>query len=158
IDARALEMALGLGSEIRLHAIHAGDPGEPALGDYLGMGLESLTVLRQPLGVDVFPILVEHLVGLKPGLVLAGTAAEVGEASGLLPYLLARRLGANLLAAVTAISLDRGYVDALQALPRGRRRRLRTGLPCLVTVDRAAPPAQQSAYGKARRGRIVVLD
>ena len=50
LDARALDLALRLGPEVRLHAIHAGDPAEPALADYLGMGLETLTVLRQPSG------------------------------------------------------------------------------------------------------------
>ena len=151
-------MALSLGHAVRLHAIHAGDPDEPALAEYLGMGLESLAVLRQPPGVDVFPALVEHLVGLKLGLLLAGSAAELGEGSGLLPYMLARRLGANLLPATAEIALEEGHIDALQALPRGRRRRLNAPLPCVVTVDRTAPAARQSAFAKARRGRIVVLD
>jgi electron transfer flavoprotein beta subunit len=159
LDGRALEMALQLKPETRLHGIHAGNPEEPALADYLGMGLESLTVLRQPPGVDVFPVLVEHLVGLKPGLLLTGSAAEIGEGSGLLPYLLARRLGAALLPAIAEIvSLDEGYLDALQALPGGRRRRVRARWPCVATVDRAAPAPRQSAFAKARRGRIIVLD
>src|SRR5258708_2396946 len=90
LDARALELALRLGPSIQLHAIHAGDPAEPALADYLGMGLQSLTVLKQPRGADVLPALAAHLTALKPGLILAGTAAEIGEGSGMLPYLLAR--------------------------------------------------------------------
>lgn len=157
-DARALEMALRLGPAARLHAIHAGDQNEPALADYLGMGLESLTVLRQPAGVDVLPALAEHLVGLKPGLLLMGSAAEQGEGSGLLSYLLSRRLGANLLPAIAEIALDERGIEALQALARGRRRKLKASLPCVVTVDRAAAGPRQSAFAKARRGRIVVLD
>jgi len=45
LDARALELALGLADTARVHAIHAGDPQEPALREYLGMGIGRLTVL-----------------------------------------------------------------------------------------------------------------
>ena len=157
-DARALEMALRLGSGARIHAIHAGDPGEPALADYLGMGLERLTVLRQPAGADVLPALVEHLVKLRPDLLLMGSAAEQGEGSGMLAYLLARQLGATLLPAIAEVWPGEQYIDALQALPRGRRRKLNAPLPCVVTVDRAAAAPRQSAFAKARHGRITVLD
>ena len=34
----------------QIHAIHAGDPAEAALRDYLGMGLERLTVLASRRG------------------------------------------------------------------------------------------------------------
>jgi N,N-dimethylglycine/sarcosine catabolism electron transfer flavoprotein subunit beta len=157
-DARALEMALRLGPVVLLHAIHAGDPAEPALADYLGMGIESLTVLRQPAGADVLPALFEHLARLKPALILAGSAAEQGEGSGMLPYLLARRLGANLLPAIADIDLGEERIEILQALPRGRRRKLSAPLPCLVTVDRAAAAPRQSAFAKARHGRILALE
>jgi N,N-dimethylglycine/sarcosine catabolism electron transfer flavoprotein subunit beta len=157
-DARALEMAMRLGPGTRLHAIHAGDANDPGLADYLGMGLDSLTVLRQPTGVDVLPALMEHLAKLKPALLLTGSAAEQGEGTGLLPYLLARQLGANLLPAVAALSLGGANIDALQALPRGRRRKLNAPLPCVVTVDRAAAPPRQSAFAKTRRGRILAID
>jgi electron transfer flavoprotein beta subunit len=157
-DARALELALRLGAAVRVHAIHAGDPQEPALADYLGMGLENLTVLRQPKGADVVPPLATHLAEFKPALVLTGAAAERGEGSGLLPYLVAARLGAALLPAVTEIGFAASGVAALQALPRGRRRRLTAPLPCLATVDRAAPAPRQSAFARARRGRILAVD
>jgi electron transfer flavoprotein beta subunit len=158
LDSRALELALRLGPEIRLHAIHAGDPAEPALADYLGMGLETLTVLRQPPGADVLPALADHLAGLKPALVLAGLAAEAGEGSGMLPYLLAQRLGAALLPAMAEASLAGAGIAGLQALPRGRRRRLAAGLPAVLTVDRAAAPGRQSAFARARAGRIVTIE
>jgi electron transfer flavoprotein alpha subunit len=47
LDARALEAALALADETGgyVHGIHVGDPDEPALRDYLGMGLKRLTVL-----------------------------------------------------------------------------------------------------------------
>ena len=158
LDARALELALRLGPEIRLHAIHAGDPAEPALADYLGMGLETLTVLRQPPGTDILPALAEHLAALDPALVIAGLAAEAGEDSGMLPYLLAQRLGAALLPAMAEASLAGAGIAGLQALPRGRRRRLAAGLPAVLTVDRAAAPGRQSAFARARAGRIVTIE
>jgi electron transfer flavoprotein beta subunit len=156
IDARALEIALGLGG--RIHAVHAGDPDEPALRDYLGMGLERLTVLRQPAEGDVLPALAAYLGQIKPDLTLAGAAAEQGIGSGMLPYLLARQLDLPLLPAIAGLSVTGTLLDALQALPRGRRRMLRTNLPCLVTIDHAAPAPRQSAYGKARRGSVDVIE
>jgi len=158
LDARALELALRLGPEIRLHAMHAGDPAEPALAEYLGMGLETLTVLRQPPGADVLPALAGHLAALKPALVFAGLAAEAGEGSGMLPYLLAQGLGAALLPAMAEASLAGAAIAGLQALPRGRRRRLAAGLPAMLTVDRAAAPGRQSAFARARAGRIVTVE
>jgi electron transfer flavoprotein beta subunit len=158
LDARALELALRLGPEVRLHAIHAGDPAEPALSDYLGMGVASLTVLKQPRDGDVLPALASHLAALKPGLILAGTNAEIGEGSGMLPYLLARAMKAALLPAIAEVALESDGVAALQALPRGRRRRLSAGLPALVTIDRAASAGRQSAFARARAGKLVVLD
>jgi len=158
LDARALELALRLGNSVRLHAIHAGDPEEPALADYLGMGLESLTVLKQPRDANVLPALTSHLQALKPGLILAGTTAEIGEGSGMLPYLLAREMQAALLPAIAEAALSGEGLAALQALPRGRRRRLSAGLPALLTIDRAAPAGRQSAFARARAGKLVVLD
>lgn len=156
IDARALELslelALGLGG--RLHAIHAGDPADLALRDYLGMGLERLTVLRQPAGCDVLPALLSHLQAIKPALILAGSAAEDGPCSGMLPYAVAQALGLPILPAAAEASVNNGLLDMLQALPRGRRRMLRANLPCLVTVDRSAKAPRPSAYAKARRGVI----
>jgi electron transfer flavoprotein beta subunit len=158
LDARALELALRLGPGVQLHAIHAGDPAEPALADYLGMGMASLTVLKQPRDADVLPALVSHLAALKPGLILTGSTAEIGEASGMLPYLLAREMKAALLPAIAEAALSGEGVAALQALPRGRRRRLSAGLPALLTVDRAAPAARQSAFARARAGKLVILE
>jgi electron transfer flavoprotein beta subunit len=158
LDARALELALRLGPGVRLHAIHAGDPAAPALADYLGMGLQSLTVLKQPRDADVLAALASHLAALKPGLILAGANAEIGEGSGMLPYLLARELKAALLPAIAEAVLTGDGVAALQALPRGRRRQLSAGLPALLTIDRAAPAGRQSAFARARAGKLLILE
>jgi electron transfer flavoprotein beta subunit len=157
-DARALELALRLGDGARIAALHAGDPAEPALRDYLGMGLDSLTVLRQPAGCDVLPALAAHLATRQPQLILAGVAAETGRGSGMLPYHLAQALGAALLANISELAIADTGVTALQALPRGRRRSLRAPLPTLATVSLAAPAPRSWAFARARRGRIEVID
>ena len=155
LDARALQLALGLAEEARVHAIHAGDPDEPALRDYLGIGIDRLTVLA--LQGDVSAALADHLRQLRPGVVLAGSRAEHGEASGMLPYAIACALEAQVIADAVSITLRGDTARVIQALPRGGRRALRVALPVVLTVDRAAPPARMSAYGPARRGHIGTI-
>lgn len=83
-DARALELALRLpGAEI--HAVHAGDPDEPALRDYLGMGIARLGVVPMPQGHDPIPALIAWLRSLQPDIVLAGLRGENGLDTGLCP-------------------------------------------------------------------------
>ena len=145
-DARAVELGLRL-SGPRLQVLHAGDPHAEALRGYLGMGLERLSVLEQPAGADALPALAEHLRDSRAQLVLTGSQAETGEGSGMLPFLLAERLG-------EVEKVEDGSAQVLQALPRGQRRRLRVRLPFVASVDNAAPVARQSAFGPARRGEI----
>src|ERR1700739_4428366 len=96
-------MALSLADVARVHAIHAGDPDEPALRDYLGMGIDRLTVL--PSEGDVSRPLADHLKQLRPAVVLAGRHAEWGEAGGMLPYLIARSLDSQLISDAVSITL-----------------------------------------------------
>jgi electron transfer flavoprotein beta subunit len=155
LDARALQLALGLADEARVHAIHAGDPDEPALRDYLGMGIDRLTVLQ--FQGDVSTALADHLKQLHPAVVLAGSRAERGEASGMLPYVIAQALGAQVIADAVSITLRGDTARVIQALPRGGRRALRVALPLVLAVDRAGPPPRMSAYGPARRGQIGTI-
>lgn len=156
-DARALDLALGLEGG-RPHAIHAGDPDDPALRDYLGMGLANLAVLKTDADSDVLPALLEHLRDLAPDVILAGDAAEVGEGSGLLPYLLAEGLGLPLVAQIAMMTSGSAGAEVLQGLPRGQRRRLRVRGPFFAVAGKAAPPPRQVAFGAARRGQVQILE
>ena len=155
-DARAVELGLQLAGD-NLQVLHAGDPHESALRAYLGMGLNELHVLEQSPEADALPVLRDYLRESGVQLVLAGSQAETGEGSGMLPYLLAEQLGWPLLVGIAHIeSIHNEVALVLQALPRGQRRRLKVRLPFMATVDNAASKARQSAYGPATRGVIEV--
>jgi electron transfer flavoprotein beta subunit len=156
LDARALEMALAMGGA-NIHALHAGDPAEPALRDYLGMGLERLTVLSVPQGSDPVPALSGYLAQLAPDVVLCGSRAESGEDSGVVPYLIAQALGCAMVADVAALSIAGGKASLIQGLARGKRRLIETRLPVVAAVNAAAPAARQSAFARARRGVIETV-
>nr|WP_298145651.1 electron transfer flavoprotein subunit beta [uncultured Pseudomonas sp.] len=153
-DARAVELGLRLAGN-RLHLLHAGNPREEALRAYLGMGLSEIGVLEQAPGSDALPALAAYLDNADAQLVLTGSQAETGEGSGMLPYLLAERLGWPLVVGLAEVEkVENGVAQVLQALPRGQRRRLQVRLPFIASVDNAAPIARQSAFGPARRGQV----
>lgn len=155
-DARAVELGLKLVGD-NLQLLHAGNPDEPALRAYLGMGLDEMQILEQPAGADALPALSEYIRDCNVQIVLTGTQAETGEGSGMLPFLLAERLGWPLVVGLAEVeSLDNGVAIVLQALPRGQRRRLKVRLPFLATVDNAGPTPRQTAFGPARRGVLGV--
>lgn len=156
-DARALEMGLSLRERYgaRLRVIHAGDPDESALRDYLGMGLSELTVLELAPEIDALPALQSYLSRALPQLLLTGGQAEQGFGSGQLPYAMAQALGMPIVAAVTEIKPEAADVELCQALPHGGRRALRVAPPAVVTVASVAPAPRQSAFARARRGLIV---
>ena len=156
LDARALDLALRL-PQARVRALHAGDPDEPALRDYLGMGLAAIDVLAIGTADDPLPALVDHLRSAPPDLVLTGVVAEAGEGSGALPYALAASLDLTVAANVAAIDIVGSEASIVQALPRGRRRALGATLPVFATVGVGAPPARQSAFARARVGAVWEL-
>lgn len=156
-DARAVEMALTLesASVSLLHAGQQDSDHEEAIRGYLGMGIDSVGLIEQSPQADVVPALANALRASAPQLVLTGTRAETGEASGVTPYLLAEALGWPIITSLAAVEkIEQGTAVVLQALPRGKRRRLRIRLPAIATVDSSAPLARQSAFGPAKRGEL----
>ena len=158
-DARAVEMALTLqnASVSLLHAGQQDSENEEAIRGYLGMGIDSVDLIEQKPQADVVPALAKALRNSAAQLVLTGTRAETGEASGITPYLLAEALGWPIITGLAAVEqIEQGTAVVLQALPRGKRRRLRIRLPAIATVDSSAPPARQSAFGPAKRGELAL--
>ncbi len=155
-DARAVELGLKMaGTACRL--VHVGDTTEPALRHYLGMGLPQLSALQAGPDADAVPALARHLNEHPADIVLTGIRAESGEASGMVPYLLAERLGWPLVSRIADIqTVENGVADVLQALPGGQRRLLRVSLPFVATVDDAASEARQYAFGPGRRGELAI--
>jgi electron transfer flavoprotein beta subunit len=158
LDAQALELALRLTESgqttARIHALHAGNPSEPALRDYLGMGLDRLEVLETAPGADPVPALTARLRDLSPTLILAGAVAEGGEDSGMVPYLIAQALNRTLVPDIVGIDLTDAEAAITQALPRGQRRLITARPPLVATLHGSAHAARQSAFARARRGTI----
>jgi electron transfer flavoprotein beta subunit len=159
LDAQALELALRLiesGHATRIHALHAGNPAEPALRDYLGMGLDRLEVLETAAapGADPVPALTARLRELAPTLILTGAVAEGGEDSGMVPYLIAQALNRTLVPDIVGIDFTATEAALTQALPRGQRRLITTIPPLVATLHSSAHAARQSAFARARRGTI----
>jgi electron transfer flavoprotein beta subunit len=161
LDAQALELALRLteaGQTARIHALHAGDPSQPALRDYLGMGLDRLEVLETAPGADPVPALIARLRELSPAIILAGSTAEGGEDSGMVPYLIAQALNRTLVSDIVGIDLtatgNATEAALTQALRRGQRRLVTATPPLVATLHSSAHAARQSAFARARRGTI----
>lgn len=151
--------ALGLAHDLARHAaginidvIHAGQADNPVLPEYLALGATRVSVIEPAAEQDVLPALQEQLQGYD--LVLCGSRAESGEASGLLPYQLAARLKLPLLAGVIAVTPGSDAIVAEQFLPKGRRREVAFSLPALLTVHPLAPSRLRYAYARLRAGRI----
>lgn len=161
-DSRALSLAARLAAGnagVSLQVLHAGPVSDPVnsevLRRYLGMGLSNLELIDQPADADVVPALTERLQNRDVDIILTGTRAETGEASGMTPYALAEALGMPMVPAVVGMTPQQnGEVEILQALPRGQRRRLRVKVPFVASVDAAAPESAQFAWARGQRGNL----
>lgn len=150
-DARALSLALETGwPVVGLHAGAADDVPR----DYLGMGAARILAVEVADGTDPVAALAGALVHAAPRLIVAGSRAETGEGSGLVPYLLAERLGLPLVPAAVSVRLAGDEAVVVQALPRGRRRELRVTGPLIATADEHGPALRQVARGPALRGSV----
>ncbi len=179
-QADALRAYLGMGlSELSVLQQAPGADALPALLDYLrGSDVQLVLTGSQAEtgeGSGMLPyLLAEQLgwplvVGLAAVEALEGGYADTGEfdssagslqGSGLFADAVGRfPLGGSRFAALARLgTLEGGYAQVLQALPRGQRRRLKVPLPFLACVDNAAPAARQSAFGPARRGVLTVAE
>lgn len=136
-----------------IDVIHAGDPAEPALRDYLALGAACVDAIEVPCGRDVLGALVDCVRGYS--VVLCGTRAEGGEGSGLLPYLLAQALHVPLLPAVLTAQLHADSVVTQQFLPKGRRREVASSLPAVLAVHPLAPFDARHVYARQRAGQVA---
>lgn len=152
-DAIALEVARALPGELTV--LHAGDPGNPALADYLAYGAAAIEVLPMPAGTDIAPALAERLAGFD--LILCGSRAEDGEESGLLPYLLAEKLDFPLVGQALTLAVTGREVEITQFLPKGARRKVGVTLPAIVSIHPMAPATPRYAHARKMAGKIVSL-
>jgi electron transfer flavoprotein beta subunit len=154
-DAAALTMALAIAKERRatLDVLHAGDPSNPALQEYLALGAARVEVLDVDGNGDAIAALALRLKGYD--LVLTGTRAEGAFDSGMLPYRLADALGIALVGSAVDVAVKDGDVEVRQFMPKGLRRRVQAKLPALVAVHPMANAAPRYAYARLREGTIA---
>ncbi|CAE6814715.1 hypothetical protein R69927_05334 [Paraburkholderia domus] len=157
-DAAALTIALSLAKThgATLDVLHAGDPANPALKEYLALGaraVEVLEVLATPESQgDAIAPLSKRLRGYD--LVLTGTRAEGAFDSGMLPYRIASALDMPLVGAAVDLTLRDGCAEVRQFMPKGLRRRVEVRLPALIAVHPMANTAPRYAYARLREGTI----
>ena len=152
----AVAMALGrklAGDSMRV--LHAGNPDDPALKDYLAYGAGRIEVLTLANGGDVLGPLAGQLKDTD--IVLAGSRAEQGAGSGLLAYLLAQALGRPLINDVLDVQLSDGAVQIRQFLPKGKRRLIAAPLPLVLTVHPMAPAELNYAHARQVAGKIAAI-
>nr|WP_153077029.1 electron transfer flavoprotein subunit beta/FixA family protein [Paraburkholderia bonniea] len=174
-DAAALEIARHLAQQHDAHldVLHAGDPADTALEDYLALGAARIEVLAcEPSCCDLAALFAARVQGYD--LVLTGTCAEGAFDSGLLPYQLATALDYPLLSAVVDVSVSHdpaslsqmsqvsqvsqvsrmSRLHARQFLPKGRRRAISVTLPAVVAIHPLATAQPRYAYARLRAGVI----
>jgi len=153
-DAASLETGRTLAQEhgAKLDVLHAGDPTNPALEDYLALGAARVEVLTCAEDGDAVAVLATRLQGYD--LVLTGTCAEGAFDSGMLPYQVADALGYPLLQSAVDVSIADGGVTVRQFLPKGVRRRVRVALPAVVAIHPLAAVTPHYAYARLRAGSV----
>lgn len=153
-DAVALEIGRQLAERhlAQLDVIHAGDPANPALTEYLALGAREVDVLTCSDGDDAAAALAARLQGYD--LVLTGSRAEGAYDTGMLPYRVAALLGYPLVGAAVDVSVDGGRAAIRQFLPKGLRRRVDTSLPAVIAVHPLANAQPRYAYARLRAGEV----
>ncbi|GGD84249.1 drug:proton antiporter [Caballeronia grimmiae] len=152
-DAAALAIALDIAKQhgAQLDVLHAGDPGSPALAEYLALGAPRVEVLNT--SGDACAALAQRLADYD--LVMTGTRAEGAFDSGTLPYKLADALNVALVGSAVDVSVTNEGVEVRQFMPKGLRRGVRVQLPALVAVHPLANAAPRYAYARMKEGRVA---
>lgn len=151
-DATALALAQEV-SGAAVAAVHAGDPQEPALRGYLGLGAAEITVLPWPATASPVPALVDWLENFGPSLIVTGSRLRT---NGTLPYRVAAALRMPVVHRVRSFTRHASEWLIDQDAGYGRLRRLTSDGPAVVMVSSAAGAAPMSTFLGARRGRITV--
>lgn len=180
-DAISLSIGLKLAETLgaNVEVISASDTfkaDNAALADYLALGATEVSVVNTEMGEDIVDSVVQHLRLSKPDIILTGSRAENGEDTGLLPYLIAEKLGlpmiANVLeitpiatglggvgdsAALDSTALNSKVLEVLQFLPKGKRRRVVVTLPAVIVIHPLATVKLHYAAAKKTTGKITSL-
>ncbi|MBV1837728.1 electron transfer flavoprotein subunit beta [Acetobacter estunensis] len=159
-EVRAIGLARALGAKT-LIGLHVG-ASVPALADYGGYGLKEIICLS---GGEHDPVaaLAQFFVQVSasdvsaPDLVLAGTRGCGGADTGLLPYMLAEKLGwpiATGIAAPLEEQPEAGRLTLAQARARGAVRPVHVTLPCVVTVSDMAECVPSFVFADKRAVQV----
>lgn len=136
----------------KFKVLHAGNPGNSALADYLALGASQIDVIPIAADTDIVDSLAAKLANID--LILTGSRAESGQDSGLLPYLLAEKLSIPLVANALTIKSAANGIEVLQFLPKGKRRSVTVQLPAVVVIHPLAPVELHFAYARQIMGAI----
>jgi electron transfer flavoprotein beta subunit len=152
-DAAALTIAIDIAraNHAQLDVLHAGDPADPALQEYLALGAPKVEVLNTQ--GDACAALAQRLAGYD--LVFSGTRAEGAYDSGTLPYKLADAMNIALVGSAVDVSVSKDGVEVRQFMPKGLRRRVRAALPALIAVHPLANATPRYAYARMREGHVA---
>ena len=151
-----LELAGKLNAEnensVNLKVMHAGNANNAALTDYLALGASQIDVIPALENADIVDSLADKLKNVD--VILTGSRAESGQDSGLLPYLLAEKLNYSLVANVLSIKQTTEGIEALQFLPKGKRRSVKVQMPAIIVIHPLASIQLRHAYARQVNGHI----
>jgi len=155
----SVAMAIGLNiaksTSIKYQVLHAGNPDNKALTEYLALGASQIDVVPITTDADIVDSLAFQLK--QANLILTGSRAENGEDSGQLPYLLAAKLDIPLVVNALVIKPTTNGVEVLQFLPKGKRRSVSVQLPAIIAIHALAPAHLHFAYARQALGEIKQL-
>jgi len=151
-DVIALALGLRL-SKLPPRVMHAGDPQDAALGDYLAFGAATVEVLPAEPDDDYPVMLARHLRDVD--LAICGQRAHNG--SGMLPYRLAALLDRPVLGDVLDVQAGDGKITATQRLTASQRRKVEMPLRSVIAIHPQAAVSSRYIYASRIAGRIVTM-